>query len=66
MINGQKIWSTYAHLSDWGLCLARTNWEVAKHRGLTWFAVPSDAPGLTIRPIRQINETSENLRGLLR
>jgi alkylation response protein AidB-like acyl-CoA dehydrogenase len=59
VINGQKIWSTYAHLSDWGFCLARSNWDVPKHRGLTWFAVPSTAPGLTIRPIRQINETSE-------
>jgi alkylation response protein AidB-like acyl-CoA dehydrogenase len=59
VLNGQKIWSTFAHLADWGLCLARTDWEATKHRGLTWFAVPCDAPGLTIRPIRQINETSE-------
>jgi alkylation response protein AidB-like acyl-CoA dehydrogenase len=59
VLNGQKIWSTYAHLADWGLCLARTDWEVPKHGGLTWFAVPCDAPGLTIRPIRQINDTSE-------
>ena len=59
VLNGQKIWSTYAHLADWGLCLARTNWDAPKHRGLTWFAVPCDAPGLTIRPILQINETSE-------
>jgi alkylation response protein AidB-like acyl-CoA dehydrogenase len=58
-LNGQKIWSTYAHLADWGLCLARTDWDVAKHRGLTWFAVPCDSPGLTIRPITQINETAE-------
>jgi alkylation response protein AidB-like acyl-CoA dehydrogenase len=59
VLNGQKIWSTYAHLADWGLCLARSDWDQPKHRGLTWFAVPCDAPGLTIRPIRQINETSE-------
>jgi alkylation response protein AidB-like acyl-CoA dehydrogenase len=59
VLNGQKIWSTYAHLADWGMCLARTDWDVPKHRGLTWFAVPCDAPGVTIRPIRQINETSE-------
>jgi alkylation response protein AidB-like acyl-CoA dehydrogenase len=59
VLNGQKIWSTFAHLADWGLCLARTNWDVPKHRGLTWFAVPCDASGLTIRPIKQINETSE-------
>jgi alkylation response protein AidB-like acyl-CoA dehydrogenase len=59
ILNGQKIWSTYAHLADWGLCLARSDWDQPKHRGLTWFAVPCDSPGLTIRPIRQINETSE-------
>jgi alkylation response protein AidB-like acyl-CoA dehydrogenase len=59
VLDGQKIWSTLAHLADWGLCLARTNWEVSKHRGLTWFAVPCTSPGLTIRPIRQINDTAE-------
>jgi len=59
ILNGQKIWSTYAHLADWGMCLARSDWDQPKHRGLTWFAVPCDAPGLTIRPIRQINDTSE-------
>jgi alkylation response protein AidB-like acyl-CoA dehydrogenase len=59
ILNGQKIWSTYAHLADWGLCLARTDWEAPKHRGLTWFIVPCSASGVSIRPIRQINETSE-------
>jgi alkylation response protein AidB-like acyl-CoA dehydrogenase len=59
ILNGQKIWSTFAHLADWGMCLARTDWEVPKHRGLTWFLVSCEAPGLTIRPIKQINEISE-------
>lgn len=59
ILDGSKIWSSYAHLADWGMCLARTNWDVPKHRGLTWFGVPTDAPGLTLRPIRQINGTSE-------
>ena len=59
ILNGQKVWSTFAHLADWGLCLARTDWDVPKHAGLTWFAVPCDAPGLTIRPIRQVNEAAE-------
>jgi alkylation response protein AidB-like acyl-CoA dehydrogenase len=58
VLNGQKIWSTFAHHADWGLCLARTNWDAPKHRGLTWFAVPCDAPGLTIRPIRQLDGTA--------
>jgi alkylation response protein AidB-like acyl-CoA dehydrogenase len=59
VLSGQKIWSTFAHFADWGMCLARTDWEVPKHRGLTWFAVPCDASGLTIRPINQIVETAE-------
>jgi alkylation response protein AidB-like acyl-CoA dehydrogenase len=59
IINGQKIWSTFAHLADYGLCLARTDWDVPKHRGLTWFVIPCHAPGVTIRPIKQINETAE-------
>ena len=58
-INGQKVWSTMAHLADWGMCLARTDWDVPKHRGLTWFAIPCDAAGVTTRPIKQINETEE-------
>jgi len=41
------------------MCLARTNWDVPKHRGLTWFLVPTDAPGLTIERIRQINGDAE-------
>ena len=41
------------------MCLARTDWNAPKHRGLTWFAVPIDSPGLTVQPIRQINGDSE-------
>jgi alkylation response protein AidB-like acyl-CoA dehydrogenase len=55
VLNGAKVWSSWAHLADWGLCLARTNWGVPKHRGLTWFGVPVDADGVTMRVIRQIN-----------
>lgn len=58
-LDGAKIWSSLAHLADWGMCLARTNWDVPKHKGLTWFGVPTDAPGLTVRPIRQIGESNE-------
>jgi alkylation response protein AidB-like acyl-CoA dehydrogenase len=59
ILSGGKIWSSDADIADWGLCLARTDWDVPKHSGLTWFAVPTDAPGLTIRPIRQISDESE-------
>jgi len=59
ILNGQKVWSTFAQLADFGMCLARSDWEAPKHRGLTWFVVPCTSPGLTIRPIKQIGETSE-------
>ena len=66
ILNGSKIWSTGAYYADWAMCLARTDWDVPKHRGLTWFAVPTDAAGVTIRPIRQINGDAELLRGIPR
>ena len=44
VLNGSKVWTTGAWWSDWGLCLARTNWDVPKHRGLTVFMLP-DPPG---------------------
>jgi alkylation response protein AidB-like acyl-CoA dehydrogenase len=59
LLSGSKIWSSGGYYADYGLCLARTNWEVPKHRGLTWFAVKADKPGVTIRRIRQINGKSE-------
>ncbi|MGE0878276.1 MAG: acyl-CoA dehydrogenase family protein [Acidimicrobiia bacterium] len=55
VLNGAKIWSSLAHFADYGLCLTRTNWDVPKHSGLTWFAVPTNAKGLEILPIREIN-----------
>ena len=59
ILTGSKIWSSGAYYADAGMCLARTNWDVPKHRGLTWFLVPVDAPGLTIERIRQINGDAE-------
>jgi alkylation response protein AidB-like acyl-CoA dehydrogenase len=59
ILSGSKIWSSGAYYADAGMCLARTNWDVPKHRGLTWFLVPTDAAGLTIERIRQINDDSE-------
>jgi alkylation response protein AidB-like acyl-CoA dehydrogenase len=55
VLRGSKIWSTGANHADYGMCLARTDWDVPKHRGLTWFAVPTTSEGLTVRPITQIN-----------
>jgi alkylation response protein AidB-like acyl-CoA dehydrogenase len=59
ILNGSKIWSSGAHYAEWAMCLARTDWDVPKHRGLTWFAVRTDAPGVTVRQITQINGTGE-------
>ncbi|MDJ0787742.1 MAG: acyl-CoA dehydrogenase family protein [Myxococcota bacterium] len=58
VINGQKIWSTGAHFCDWGMIVTRTDPNVAKHAGLTYFIVDMNAPGVEIRPIKQINGAS--------
>jgi alkylation response protein AidB-like acyl-CoA dehydrogenase len=55
IINGQKVWNTSAHHADYGMLLARTNWDVPKHRGLTYFALPMRQPGVEVRPLRQSN-----------
>jgi alkylation response protein AidB-like acyl-CoA dehydrogenase len=59
VINGAKTWSTSAFAADYGLLLARTNWEVPKHEGLTMFLVPLDSPGITMRRIKQVNGSIE-------
>src|SRR6202048_1180904 len=53
VINGAKTWSTSAFAADYGLCLARTDWDVPKHDGLTMFLVPINHPGITLRRITQ-------------
>lgn len=58
IINGQKIWSTGAHFCDWGMVVARSDPNAVKHAGLTYFIVDMNAPGVEIRPIRQINGAS--------
>ncbi len=59
ILRGSKVWSSGAYYADYGLCLARTNWDVPKHRGLTWFAVKVDKPGIEVKPLRQLNDRSE-------
>jgi alkylation response protein AidB-like acyl-CoA dehydrogenase len=54
VIRGAKMWTTGAGHSQYGMCLARTDWDAPKHRGLSMFAVPFDAPGVTIEPITSI------------
>jgi alkylation response protein AidB-like acyl-CoA dehydrogenase len=55
VVNGQKVWSTSAHHADYGMLLARTDWDAPKHRGITYFAMPIDQPGVEARPLRQMN-----------
>jgi alkylation response protein AidB-like acyl-CoA dehydrogenase len=54
IINGQKVWSSEAQVSDYGMLLARTNFDVPKHKGISWFAFQLDQPGVTIRPLREM------------
>jgi alkylation response protein AidB-like acyl-CoA dehydrogenase len=55
ILNGSKIWTSGGQFANYGMCLARTNWDVPKHRGLTWFGVPLTREGVTVQPIRQIS-----------
>lgn len=55
VINGQKVWTTSAHHADWGLLLARTDSDVPKHQGLTYFVINIHQPGVQVHPLRQMN-----------
>lgn len=59
VLNGSKIWSSSAYAGDYALCLARTDWDAPKHRGLTMFLMPVHATGVTLQRIRQTNGSDE-------
>jgi alkylation response protein AidB-like acyl-CoA dehydrogenase len=59
VVNGQKVWTTLAHVSDFGILLTRTDPDRPKHGGLTMFVVDMHAPGVTVRPLRQMGGQSD-------
>ena len=59
VINGQKVWNTIAHLADWGMLVTRSNPDLPKHKGMTYFALDMKSPGVEVRPLRQITGEAE-------
>jgi alkylation response protein AidB-like acyl-CoA dehydrogenase len=59
VVRGQKVWTSWAQYADWCALLVRTGAPEDRHRGLTYLAVPMTEPGITVRPIRQLNGESE-------
>jgi alkylation response protein AidB-like acyl-CoA dehydrogenase len=59
VVNGSKIWTSHAEVADWCELLVRTDPDAPKHRGLSWLAMPMDAPGITVRPLLTLAGSAE-------
>ncbi|MCX4881596.1 MULTISPECIES: acyl-CoA dehydrogenase family protein [unclassified Streptomyces] len=59
VVSGSKIWTSHAEVADWCELLVRTDPEAQKHRGITWLALPMNAPGITVRPLRTLAGSAE-------
>lgn len=58
-ITGQKVWTSGAQVADYGMLIARTDWTVPKHKGISFFFLPMRQPGITVRPLRQITDEAQ-------
>lgn len=55
-VNGQKVWTSGAAIADYGMLIARTDWDAPKHKGISFFFLPMKQPGIEVRPLRQITD----------